>query len=76
MTRPPEEIAELSDMYDMLTKLSELFRLEGDEEETPDQKFVFDLAEKVVLFDAPNDYSYTEHEKSSIKSLWNKYASQ
>ena len=76
MLRPPEEIAELDDTYDMLTKLSELFRLDADGEETPDQKFVFDLAEKVVLSDDPNDYSYTEHEKSNIKALWNRYAAQ
>ena len=74
MSRPPEEINELSDMYDMLTKLSEIFRLESEDEETPDQKFIFDLAEKVVLSDDPNKYSYTEHEKKKVKECWNKYA--
>jgi hypothetical protein len=74
MIREPEEIKELNDMFDMLTKLSEIFRLEVVGEETPDQKFVFDLAEKVVLSDDPNTYKYTTHEKKKVKQCWDKYA--
>lgn len=76
MLREPEILPEVNDMQDMVNKLSEIFRLELDEGtcETPDQKFILDLAEKVILSDDPETYKYTQLEKKEINRCWEKYA--
>lgn len=73
IVRPPVEIKEPNELLDKLSKLSEIFYLEGSEDDSPAQKHVTQLQEKVSASNDPNIYPFTENDKDVIDACWRIY---
>ena len=60
-------------MLDLLGKLYGIYSRGSIKPEPSEAQFLDLLSERVCVLEKPHTYEFTEHEKQTLESLWEKY---